>query len=74
MQNTQMIYEPSLADPACAVSSATDCHSGGREFAPQLDHITFVKIGHEIISTDILSLSLFQVVVCKLNNVHLLMN
>ena len=30
---------------AGAVSSASDCHSGGREFAPRADHITFTEIG-----------------------------
>ena len=45
---------PSAARPS-------DYHSGDREFAPRPDHIPYVDILHEIISTVILSLPLVQV-------------
>ena len=47
--------------PTGAVSSTSDFHSGGCEFAPWLGPIvTYVEIGHEITSTADLSLSLIQ--------------
>ena len=47
--------------PTGAVSSTSDFHSGGCEFAPWLGLIlTYVEIGHEITSTADLSLSLIQ--------------
>ena len=41
-----------------SVSSTSDCRSRGREFEPQLSHITFVEIDHDIIFTPILPLPL----------------
>ena len=50
------------AEPDCLFGCATDCYSGDRGFDPPVLQHSFVSIGHEIISTAILSLSLIQVV------------
>ena len=43
-----------------AVSGPSNCRSRGCEIEPQLGHITFVEIDHEIISTAFLPISLIQ--------------
>ena len=42
------------------VGSSSDCISKDRKFESKLDYITFVEIDHDIISTVILPLPLFQ--------------
>ena len=49
----RIVDSDELVEPDSTVSSASDCHSGGLEFAPLPSYTTFVEIGHEIFSTAI---------------------
>ena len=50
-----------LAGPGTSVGCASDMYSGGRGFDPSVRQHCFVEIGHEIISTAILSQLLIEV-------------
>ena len=50
-----------FAEPGSSVRSALLWYSSGHSFAPPVRPHTFVEISHEIISTTIISLPLFQV-------------
>ena len=51
----------SLAWPGSSVGCASAWHADGRGFNPRIRQHSFVEIGHEIISTAILSLPLIQI-------------
>ena len=50
---------------ASKVSSASDCRFLGPELKPQLSHIAFMVIDHEIIFTSILPLQLIHDVISE---------
>ena len=52
---------PALAGPGSSVGCASAWHADGRGIDPRVRQQSFVEIGHEIMSTAILSLPLIQV-------------